>query len=315
MAGKTSYLTEMLTSQGNLYAVLSGAAVATIAAIPFGIVGAAIPLLALGVGEVLAALVVPDMPSFRAKVDENKRRQERANVRSQILQELMKRIPVAPSGRSIVATRSRALSDNDQVRVSSYNNMVERIHSLSGLVSDRRSQMGSREIERLHEATIDYLSLWLARQVIDTRESIVDTRSINKKIAEIDDQLRANTNPAAARQLQQARRDYVEMLSRRTNMVGKTAALDAALLAMPDKIEEIYQMVIAAPYSSGIGDKLEDSLSRLRLEEALEAELSSDLSATLPESVIAGAFNHTAAPPAAASKAKARAASKQSTLS
>ena len=315
MAQKTSYLTEMLTSQGNLYAVLGGAAVATIAAIPFGLVGAAIPLLALGVGEVLAALVVPDMPSFRAKVDENKRRQERTNVRAQILQEIMKRIPVALSGRSIVATRARGLSVNDEMRVVSYNNMIERIHSLSALVSDRRSQLGSREIERLHEATIDYLSLWLARQVIDSRESIVDTRAINRKIAEIDEQLRANASPAVARQLNQARRDYVEMLSRRSNMVGKTAALDAALLPMPDKIEEIYQMVIAAPYSSGIGDKLEDSLSRLRLEEALEAELSSDLSSTLPESVLAGAFTHTAAPPAASSKQKARAASKQYTLS
>ena len=117
MAQKTSYLTEMLTSQGNLYAVLGGAAVATIAAIPFGLVGAAIPLLALGVGEVLAALVVPDMPSFRAKVDENKRRQERTNVRAQILQEIMKRIPVALSGRSIVATRARGLSVNDELRV------------------------------------------------------------------------------------------------------------------------------------------------------------------------------------------------------
>ena len=315
MERKTSYLSEMLTSQGNLYAVLGSAAAASLAAIPFGVIGAAIPLLVLGVGEVLAALVVPDLPSFRAKVDEAKRRQERINIRSQIVYELMKRIPISLMDRQIVATRNRTLSDADEVRVASYNNMVERINSLSGLVADRRSQLGAREIERLHEATIDYLSLWLARQVIDSRETIVDSREINRKIAQVDAQIRDNQNPAIAKQLLQARRDYAEMLSRRTNMVGKSAAIDAAMLAMPDKIEEIYQMIVAAPFSSGIGDKLEDSLSRLRLEEALEAELSSDLSSTLPDSVLTGAFSHTAAPPVASTTAKARAASKQSNLS
>ena len=83
---------------------------------------------------------------------------------------------------------------------------------------------------------------------------------------------------------------------------------------MPDKIEEIYQMVIAAPYSKGMGGRLEDSLSRLRLAEELEQELSFDLSDTLPSGV---AFGHaedltTAVP--LAGKERAKASARQTTL-
>lgn len=314
MERKTSYLAEMFKSQGNLYAVLGTGVLATLAAFPFGVVGAIIPMLALGVGEVLAALVVPDLPAFRSKIDEARRRDERTNVRAQIMGEIFKRLPLGISNGRIFLARTRAVSNEDTVRIASYNNMVERISSLSALVADRRSQLGSREIERLHEAAIDYLSLWLARLVIDSRENIVDSGEINRKLAQIDAQIKNNQNPSIARQLTQARRDYLEMLSRRTNMVGKSAAIDAAMLAMPDKIEEIYQMIIAAPYSSGIGDKLEDSLSRLRLEEALEQELSSDLSSALPDGTLSGAYNH-APQPVVSDKAKARTASKQSNLS
>lgn len=294
---KPSYLGAMLSSQENLYAILGVGAVAAVAAIPFGLVGLAIPLLALGVGETLAALVVPDLVTFRAKVDEKFRREQRAKYREHILREISSRIPIAMSEYRLETTRARSLPAADVRRANGYNNMIERIRSLSSVASDRRTQLGSRELERLHEAAIDYLSLWLARLVIDTREQNVSTDDINREIKQLDTRLR-NASPAEARQLQQARRDYVEMLSRRENMAGKGLAIDAAMLAMPDKIEEIYQMVLGAPFSSGLGDKIEDSLSRLRLEEALEQELSVDLTSQIPLSVMGMAFQHAEAAPA-----------------
>ena len=294
---KPSYLGAMLSSQENLYAILGVGAVAAVAAIPFGLVGLALPLLALGVGETLAALIVPDMVTFRAKVDEKFRRDQRAQYREHILREISSRIPLAMSNYRLETTRARSLPAADVRRANGYNNMIERIRSLSSVASDRRTQLGSREIERLHEAAIDYLSLWLARLVIDTREQNVSTDDINREIKQLDTRLR-NASPVEARQLQQARRDYVEMLSRRENMAGKGLAIDAAMLAMPDKIEEIYQMVLGAPFSSGMGDKIEDSLSRLRLEEALEQELSVDLTSQIPLSVMGMAFQHAEAAPA-----------------
>lgn len=297
---KPSYLGAMLSSQSNLYAILGAGAVAAVAAIPFGLVGLVLPLLALGVGETLAALIVPDMATFRSKVDEKFRRDQRTQYREHILREISARIPIALSDYRLETTHARSLSQADVRRAGGYNNMIERIRSLSSVALDRRTQLGSREIERLHEAAIDYLSLWLARLVIDTREQNVSTADINREINKLDLHLR-EASPSEARQLQQARRDYVEMLSRRENMAGKGMAIDAAMLAMPDKIEEIYQMVLGARFSSGLGDKIEDSLSRLRLEEALEQELSADLSSQIPLSVMGMAFQHAEESPAPAS--------------
>ena len=57
---------------------------------------------------------------------------------------------------------------------------------------------------------------------------------------------------------------------------------------MPDKMEEVYQLVITSPYSTEMGGKLEESLSRLRIAEEVAAEfddapeLSAELSELMP---------------------------------
>jgi hypothetical protein len=287
---ETSYLKAMLTSQGNLYAVLGTVAVAVLASFPFGMVGVALPLLALGVGEVLAGLVVPDMPSFRAKVDQAKRLERRNEARATLLSELTRRIPILVRGQSIVPRESGGswwssskpdASNADLQRIAAFNRMNEQIQALSNVANDRTSSLGKTEIERLNDATLDFLSLWLARLQIDARESASDMRDINNKLEQIEKSL-PNADRATAAQLRRAQAEYQGILERRSALAGKTMAIDAALIAMPDKIEEVYQMVIAAPYSKGIGGRLEDSLSRLRLADELEQELSLSLSDTLP---------------------------------
>lgn len=306
---KPSYLAAMLTSQANLYAVLGVGAVAALAAIPFGLIGAAVPLIALATGEALAALVVPDMSTFRAKVDERLRKSQRASARESILLEMAKRIPIQFQGRTIAPARNERLSQENKSRMRGYNTMVEQIGSLAQVAQDRKSALGDREVERMYEASIDYLSLWLARLVIDAREGNIDIREVHSKMREIESKIPSST-PKVASQLRHAHKEYAAIVARRNSLEGKSASIDAALAAMPDKIEEIYQMVIASPYSIGMGDKLEGSLSRLRIAEELEQELSLDLSTELPDM----SFVHTAAPPAVSKTSKARAASKQSTL-
>jgi len=51
---------------------------------------------------------------------------------------------------------------------------------------------------------------------------------------------------------------------------------------MPDQIEEIYQMIMAAPFSSSLSSKLDESLSRLRLEDELQQELDDELHQSIP---------------------------------
>lgn len=285
---ETSYLSAMLNSQTNLHAVLGVGAVAVLASFPFGLVGAALPLLALGVGEVIAGLVVPDLPSFRAKVDRANRRAKRDGTRATLLTELARRIPVAFDDSDLFASRRQPLDAEDSQRVTAFNRMNEQIQALSKVAEDRDSSLGEPEIERLHDAALDFLSLWIAHLVIEAREGASDVRDIRSKLAQIEKSL-PDADRASAAQMRRAQAEYQGILDRRGALVGKTMAVDAALAALPDKIEEIYQMVIAAPYSKGIGDRLEDSLSRLRLAEELEQELSLDLSGALPSGV---AFDH-----------------------
>lgn len=288
MEKERSYLGAMLRSQTNLYAVLGVGAVAVLASFPFGLIGAALPLLALGAGEVIAGLVVPDLPSFRSKVDRDNRRARREEVRATLLTELAHRIPVQFSGASLHDSGKHSLGTEDVRRMNAFNRMAEQIQALSDVADDRDSSLGEPEIERLHDASLDFLSLWLARLVIDAREGAFDVRDIRSKLEQVEQAL-PKADRATAAQLRRAQAEYQGILDRRGALVGKTAAIDAALAAMPDKIEEIYQMVIAAPYSKGMGGRLEDSLSRLRLAEELEQELSLDLSDTLPSGV---AFGH-----------------------
>jgi hypothetical protein len=294
MKKETSYLGAMLTSQANLNIVLGVGALAVLASFPFGLVGAALPLLALGVGEVIAGLVVPDLPTFRAKVDRAQRRARREEVRATLLSELVRRIPVEIRGSSLIpfrapegsARRSQApsLDADDRQRMTAFNRMSDQIEALAGVARDRDSSLGEPEIERLLDAALDYLSLWLARLQIDEREGTSDLRDIRAKLAQIEKSL-PDADRATAAQLRRAQAEYQGILDRRGALVGKSMAIDAALATMPDKIEEIYQMIIAAPYSKGMGDRLEDSLSRLRLADELEQELSLNLSDTLPSGI------------------------------
>jgi len=289
MEKETSYLGAMLTSQGNLYAVLGAGVLAVLGSFPFGLVGAALPLLALGVGEVIACLVVPDLPPFRAKVDRVNRRAHRMGVRKTLLSELGRRIPVEFDGSRLIPSRGQSLDATERQRMTAINRMIEQIQALSNVAEDRDSQLGEREIERLYEAALDFLSLWIARLVIEAREGASDPHDIRHKLEQIEQSL-PEADRITAAQLRRAQAEYQGILNRRGALVGKTVAIDAALVAMPDKVDEIYQMVIAAPYSKGIGSRLEDSLSRLRLAEELEQELSLGLSGTLPSGI---AFDHT----------------------
>lgn len=307
MADK-SYHVALLASQGNLYAGLGSMALAALAAIPFGIVGAALPLIAFGVGEVLALLVIPDLPNFRSRVDQDDRRNQRTKVRAHLITEIKSRLPIFLNGRQIDRNPGRQISEANLRRISDYNKMISRIQSLSDVAADSRTQLGMAEIERLHEASANYLSLWLASIIMESREQSVDMSQVKRKLAEVEAQLRT-ASPQNARGLRQAQNDYQSMLTSRSVMAGKAEAIEAAMLSMPDKIEEIYQMVLSSSFSPGLGGKLEDSLSRLRLEEELEEELNTEFNLSDSLSSLGGA---TVSP---LSSARAKQAASQKTLS
>ena len=77
-----------------------------------------------------------------------------------------------------------------------------------------------------------------------------------------------------ARQLRVALSQYEDTLQRSRRLAVRRSSLEATLVALPEKLEEVYQLAITSPYSTDMGSKLEESLSRLRIAEEEAAEFS-----------------------------------------
>ena len=83
-----SYLGAFLKHPTNRTALLAAGVVAIFASIPLGWAGVAlVGVMALGT-EVLAALVVPSLPSFRATVDREQRHLARTQRKTQLISDI-----------------------------------------------------------------------------------------------------------------------------------------------------------------------------------------------------------------------------------
>jgi hypothetical protein len=291
VSDKPSYLKAMLTSQTNLYAGLGTFAAAALISMPFGFGVGLLPVLLFLAGEGIASLYVPSSITFRASVDAKHRLQERENAREHLLQEIRQRTPdlgwdanpTSNDGSPVDYGRHNKFSASPAYSSyrTAYQRMLERIQSLKVLANDRRTQLSTGDIERLEEATLDFLSLWLGLLVMDDRASAVNLSDVQQRMDDIDQQLKTAPDGPQRRQFAQARAEYASLLQRHDAMTSKRQSMEATMLAMPDQIEEIYQMIMAAPFSSGMSSKLGESLSRLRLEDELEQELNDDLHGTV----------------------------------
>ncbi|MGB0128079.1 MAG: hypothetical protein WBP72_10600, partial [Rhodocyclaceae bacterium] len=188
-ANEPSYLREMLTSQTNVYALLGSVAAGLVLSIPFGFGLGAIPLVVFGAGEAIAAMFVPSSATFRAKVDRRFREQAREGMRAHLEEEIRKRVGNRNASRGSMAA---------------YGRMVDRVASMYRIAEDRRTQLSVRDVERLDDATLDYLSVWLAILVIDDRSAAVDLREIERRLETIDRDLGEAKAGMDLRQLQKA---------------------------------------------------------------------------------------------------------------
>jgi len=263
-----SYLWEMLRSQPNLYALLGSVAAGVVLSIPFGFGVGAIPLIAFAAGEAIAAMYVPALPTFRARVDKEYREKAREATRWHLIDEIQSRMRTRGSSRG---------------SLDAYNRMVERVSSLFKVAEESQTQLAAYDVERLDDSTLDYLSIWLATLVIDDRSNAVNLRDIEQRIDAIEREIRDAKPGADLKQLQIARNDYAGLLTRHRRMQSRRRALEAALVSMPDQMEEIYQTIMMAPTCTEVGSKLEEAIAKLRLQEDIEAELASDLRETVPD--------------------------------
>lgn len=257
----------MLTSQGNMYAGLGSMAAAALLSIPFGFGVGAIPLIAFAAGELIAAMYVPGSIGFRDAVDRRFRSSNRKATRKRLLEEIQARIKKKGSFDQTFNTWLR---------------MTERVDSLYRHAADTRTNLAVIEIERLDDATLEYLCIWLARLVMEDRAESVNMKEIEQRVSVIDRELAAARPGVDSRQLQKARAEYVALVERHNRMLSRKTAIEAAMLSMPDQMEEIYQTIMTTPASEDVGSRLEDSIEKLRLQEDIEAELSGEIEAALP---------------------------------
>jgi hypothetical protein len=289
LSDKPSYLGAFLRHPVNRTALLAAGVVAIFASIPMGLAGLAlVGTLAVGT-EILAALMVPSLPSFQAWVDREAQHQRLSQRRQLLVAEL----------------RERGESD----ALATYQHMWERVQALYQTAGDRQTTLTRQDVEKLDALTVDYLGLSAVNASLRRRKEPIREDQVHRRIAQVQAQLQ---NPALgddeARQLRATLAEYTEVVHRARRLAVRRSALEATLLSMPDKMEEVYQLVITSPYASDMGSKLEDSLSRLRIAEEVAAEFDdTDLAA----------FGHrpprVSTPGAAAHAGAAQAAQRQKT--
>ena len=256
MNAKPSYLAAFLRHPNNGMALLAAGCAAIFASIPYGWEGLAlVGVVALGV-EVLAALAIPDLPSFRAAVDHQHAHAQREQRRSSLLAELAEN-----GGQGAKAVRQ------------TYEHMCERVQALARAAAEPGTALAPADVEKLHDLCVDYLGLSVLHLSLGQRKEGLGEDALLKRIAALQTQLKNSALSAEEeRQLRAAQSEYTAAAERARRMAVRRSALEATVVAMPDKLEEFYQLVMASPYAQDMGGKIEDSLSRLRIAEEVAAE-------------------------------------------
>ncbi|MFZ4622943.1 MAG: hypothetical protein ACOYNF_01795 [Rhodoferax sp.] len=274
MDSKPSYLGAFLKHPINRLAMLSAGVAAVFASIPLGWSGLVlVGVVALGC-EILAALAIPGLPPFRAWVDREQRHQARTQRKTQLVTEISQQ--------------------GDSQALATYQHMWSRVQALYQSVQERRTSLSLEDVDKLEDLTLDYLGLCAVNLSLKQRKDHASEDVVVKRIASLKTQLeRPNLPEEEARQLRTALAEYQETLQRSRRLAVRRSALEATLISLPDKMEEVYQLVITSPYSSEMGSKLEESLARLRIAEEVAAEFDAPDSFDLDASRNAAAASKT----------------------
>ncbi|MBK6906980.1 MAG: hypothetical protein IPH08_07790 [Rhodocyclaceae bacterium] len=256
MSASPSYLAAFLRHPNNGMALLAAGCAAIFASIPYGWEGMAlVGVVALGI-EVLAALAIPDLPSFRAAVDRTQAGRMREQRRASLLAELDEQ-----GGQGGKAVRQ------------TYEQMRSRVLALMRTAAQAGGSLSVHDVEKLDDLCVDYLGMSALHLSLGQRKEGLGEDALLKRIAALQTQIKNNAlSDEEERQLRAAQSEYTEAAERARRMAVRRSVLEATLVSMPDKLEELYQLVMASPYAKDMGSKIEDSLSRLRIAEEVAAE-------------------------------------------
>src|SRR5918996_631315 len=250
-----SYLQEMVTHQYSLYGLLGSLALGTLLAFPFGFKIAVLPVLCFLASEAIAALFIPSSAFFRNWVDRKRRGERREQARAHLLEEIQRRVQKDPNW-------------------DLYYGLCKRLMSLRAMVRNRKTQtsLSRSDIERLEDAAVDFLGLWLGCLTMNERLQALDEGVLETKLKAISAQLaqaQAHNRPPLVR----AKADLERVLMRRERLMARQAAVEAAMLALADTFDEVYQAVMTHPNSGDVAEQLQEAVERLHIEEDMDLGL------------------------------------------
>lgn len=282
MSERPPYWKSFLFHRYNQLVVLGVTAASVLASFPFGGDALTLGLLGLAALEMMGLAIVPGLTNFQLAMNERYRAEQREASRHTLLKEVQ-----VHGGSS---------------HLRSFEQMSARVSSLYRTASDRSSSLTTREVEQLDDLTLDYLRMCVSDAVLRNPEGGDFAAGVNRKLRAVDERLeRGGLDKDEETQLRRAKAEYEEALARQARIASRRSALEASLVAMPVRLEEVYQMVMTAPRDGNLSQLLEESVSKLRLAE--EAAIDIERPYSLAPSVRAGAASEQDAAQAAARRA------------
>jgi hypothetical protein len=253
-----SYLKEMVTHPTSIYSLLGTLTLAALVSIPLGVGLAAIPVLMYAAVQAIAALFIPSSPVFQEMINRKKRIERREKMRRHLVSEIERR------------------EDDGQFHWRAYHRMRERVESLNEFAEARNAALSPRDVERLDDATVDYLGLWLGWLVMAERWQNTDEEGLRRRVEAIDRQLE-KVSGVEAKRLEKAREDLERILKRRESLWGRATEIEAKMLAMSDTLEEVYQRVMLNPHSGDAAGQLQEAVERMKVEEEIDYAVDAEL--------------------------------------
>ncbi len=252
---RTPYWWAFLKHPYNRLVAMGMLSMSLLLSLPWGGDGFGMGMLALAAVQMVGLAIVPGLPSFQLWADKQSRGLARETRREGLTLEI------------------KAHGGSPHLR--SYEQMCARVASLYRTAADRSTALTVREVEQLDDVTVDYLRMCLSDAVARGGYRGDPAAGVARKLHEVEAQINAGAlGRDDEQQLLRAKADYEEAIRRQTRMVSRRSALDASLVSMPVRLEEVYQMVMASPRAGNLGQLLEESVSKLKLAEeaALDME-------------------------------------------
>ena len=228
-----------------------------------------LPVLGFVTGELIALLYVPQAPFFRRRINKRFNAQQRD----------------AELAKLIEALQAFSISSTNR-KFTEYKALQARIKSLLALAADNSTAISMEIGDKIADTAVTYASLWLAYVTLDRRKSSTDLKYLNSKIAETTEILQQPATPIDLKKLQKALADYNSSLDSYNRIDIRMHSLEASMFSLVSSVEEMYQYVLSQPSNPEIVGTLEESLSRLAMEEELNMEFADVSSFNKPVKVV-----------------------------